>query len=287
MLTGIHFLLTYTCIYECDHCFLHCGPQAEGTFTLEQLRAVFKQIKRIPSVEMVYFEGGEAFLYYPLLIEGLRLARQSGLGAGIVTNAYWATSVDDAALWLKPLRALKLADLSISDDAFHESTEAGSPPKLALEAARKLGVPCGTICIGDDVYFRGRAAEKLTGDLPRRPCSSFTTCPHEELEQPERMHVDCHGNAHICQGVSMGNMWTAPLARLVREYNARAHPICGPLVAGGPLQLAREYGVALSDDYVDECHCCYAVRKALRDRFPEHLVPRQVYGLKPLPVQHF
>ena len=28
MLTGIHFLLTYTSLFECDHCFLHCGPAA-------------------------------------------------------------------------------------------------------------------------------------------------------------------------------------------------------------------------------------------------------------------
>lgn len=34
MLTGIHILLTYTCTRECDHCFLHCGPKQEGTFTL-------------------------------------------------------------------------------------------------------------------------------------------------------------------------------------------------------------------------------------------------------------
>jgi hypothetical protein len=51
-------------------------------------------------------------------------------------------------------------------------------------------------------------------------------------------------------------------------------------LAGGPAQLAREYGVVLESGYVDECHCCYLVRKALVDRFPEHLAPRQVYALK-------
>ena len=33
MLTGIHFLLTYSCTSECDHCFLYCSPNAKGTFT--------------------------------------------------------------------------------------------------------------------------------------------------------------------------------------------------------------------------------------------------------------
>ena len=30
MLTGIHFILTYTCNFECDHCFLYCSPKSKG-----------------------------------------------------------------------------------------------------------------------------------------------------------------------------------------------------------------------------------------------------------------
>jgi len=296
---GIHFLLTYSCTYECDHCFLHCSPAAPGTFTCEQIRKVFAEIARTATIETVYFEGGEAFLYYPLLLEGLRMAARQGLRAGIVTNAYWATSVEDAEIWLKPIKEIGIADLSISDDEFHHSREGNSPAKLALAAAHRLEIPCDTICIerpatavsletsrsrgepitGGTVRFRGRAAEKLTTGLPHRPCGGLTTCPHEELQAPERVHVDCYGNVHICQGVSMGNMWETPLSQLVREYQASQHPICGPLLARGPAMLAKKYGVELPDDFVDECHYCYAVRKALVDRFPRYLAPRQVYGL--------
>ena len=299
MLTGIHFLLTYACTNECDHCFLHCSPRARGTFTLEQLRATFAEIKRMNSIQDVYFEGGEPFLYYPLLLEGLRLASKLGLRAGVVTNGYWATTVEDAELWLRPIQEIGIADLSVSDDAFHLSTEAGSPAKQAVAAAAKLGMPRDTISIdapncgvdseggsgkgepvtGGSVLFKGRAAEKLTAGLPRRSINELTTCPHEDLDEPGRVHVDCYGNVHLCQGLSMGNMWTTPLAELVREYDARRHPICGPLVAGGPAELAKEYGVELADDFVDECHYCYTVRKALLDRFPEWLGPRQVYGI--------
>ena len=58
-LTGIHFLLSYQCTYECDHCFLYCGPESEGTFTIEQLRQVFIEIAKVESINKVYFEGGE------------------------------------------------------------------------------------------------------------------------------------------------------------------------------------------------------------------------------------
>ena len=77
----------------------------------------------------------------------------------------------------------------------------------------------------------------------------------------------------------MGNMWEAPLSSLVKSYDPESHPICGPLLRGGPALLAEEYGVKHDDGYIDECHFCYMLRRALVDRFPEYLAPRQVYGL--------
>ena len=296
MLEGIHFLLTYKCPYECDHCFLHCGPDAQGTFTLSRLRGIFKEIRRIESVSTVYFEGGEPFLFYPLMLAGLRMARRQGLAAGIVTNCYWSTTVEDATLWLKPLVSLGVTDLSVSDDAFHGGAGENSPAKLACAAATRLRIPCDTISIaapvacdcagsrkgepvtGGRVKFRGRAAERLADGLPLRAASSLRTCPYEDLADPERVHIDCYGNVHLCQGLSMGNCFQTPLSDLVASYTAASHPICGPLLDGGPAQLAMEYGVDSAEGYVDECHCCYSVRKKLMDRFPDYLTPRQVYG---------
>ncbi len=299
MLTGIHILLTYKCTNECDHCFLHCGPDREGTFTLDGLRRLFAEIARIKTVRTVYFEGGEPFLFYATLLEGLRMARAAKLQTGIVTNGYWATSLDDAVCWLRPIRELGVADLSVSDDDLHRSEGENSPPKLAYRAARKLGIRCATISIerphvvvrpnrpgakgkpviGGDVLFKGRAAEKLTAGLPSRPPEKLVSCPYEDLAEPERIHVDAFGNVHLCQGLSMGNMWATPLAKLVRNYNASKHPIAGPLVKGGPAKLADTYGVKVDAGCVDECHLCYLTRKSLVERFPEHLAPRGVYGL--------
>jgi hypothetical protein len=66
----------------------------------------------------------------------------------------------------------------------------------------------------------------------------------------------------------MGNMWQRPLSALSKEYEADSHPICGPLVKGAPALLAQEYDVNPEADYVDECHFCYPVRRALVERFP-------------------
>lgn len=298
MLTEIHLLLTYECNFECDHCFLYCGPDAEGTFTLRQVRQVLEEAAKIGTVEFVYFEGGEPFLYYPLMVEGIRMAREIGFQTGVVTNSYWATSEEDAALWLKSLAELQVADLSVSDDAFHHG-EDDSPAQRAVAAARRLGMPVDSICIeeptvevgiekdqdrgapviGGGAMFRGRAVEKLVEGLPTRRWEVLTECPYEDLREPGRVHVDPYGHVHICQGLSMGNMWETPLSKLAGTYHAQSHPICGPLLEGGPALLAREYRVDHEDEYVDECHFCYMVRRAMIDRFPQYLAPRLVYGL--------
>jgi hypothetical protein len=296
MLKGLHFLLTYECNFECDHCFLYCGPHAEGTFTLAQLRDVLDEAAKIDSVEWVYYEGGEPFLYYPVMVEGLKMARARGLKAGVVTNCYWATAAEDAKLWLGPVAEIGVDDLSVSDDAYHHGDVEVTPAKVAAAAAEDVGVPAGSICIeeptvefgvekGEPVVkggavMRGRAVEKLAEGLPTRPWEEFDECTREELRNPGRVHLDAFGHVHVCQGLSMGNMWETPLSKLVEEYEPGAHPICGPLLRGGPAELVRAYDLDLRGEYVDECHLCFLARKALIDRFPEYLAPRQVYGLE-------
>ena len=154
MLTGVHFLLTYSCDFECDHCFLYCGPHASGTFTLEQMNSVFDEIKKIGSITGVYFEGGEPFKYYPLMLEGIRIARASNLTVGIVTNAFWANSEADAELWLRPLLALGIDDLSISDDIFHQGTDGPNTAQIARKVAERMGFPAASICITEPTVER-------------------------------------------------------------------------------------------------------------------------------------
>jgi organic radical activating enzyme len=303
MLTGIHFLLTYSCNFECDHCFLYCSQDAEGTFTIGQVTGVLDEAQRMGTVNEVYFEGGEPFLFYPLLRESIQRASARGFDVGVVTNGYGANSEEDAELALGPLAEAGLKSLSISNDTFHygDETDDNASDNAAATAAgvaKRLGIDTSVICIeppsvsqrsadgedkgqpvvGGGAVFRGRAADKLTDGLPRRPWEELCECPWEDLVSPSRVHVDALGHVQICQGISMGNMWETPLSELVRDYDPHAHPVCGPLIRGGPAALARELGVKPEAGYVDECHLCYSVRRAALERYPEYLAPKQVYG---------
>ncbi|MGB9723800.1 MAG: radical SAM protein [Chloroflexia bacterium] len=289
-LRSVHLLLTYRCERECDHCFVWSSPSAEGVMGLEMVREVLAGALRMGTVRRIYLEGGEPFLYYPLMLEGMRLVALAGLENGIVTNAYWATGGEEARLWLRPLREWNLVDLTVSRDALH-GEEAG--PLLARQVAEELGIPVGEIAIaqpcGDrparegDLRFRGRAAEKLTVGLPLRPWETLRECPHEDLADPERVHLDPFGYVHLCQGLTLGNVRERPLDALFAAYRPREHPIVGPLLEGGPAALVEAYGLPHEEGYVEECHLCYRARQALRGAFPAFLGPGQMYGEKSAP----
>ena len=133
MLTGIHLLLTYMCNFECEHCFLYCSPRSKGTFTISLVKSVLDDAIKIGTVEWIYFEGGEPFLYYPLMVESIKLARELGFKIGIVTNGYWANTLEDAELWLKPFKAIGVEDFSFSDDAYHYNIEKDDFAKIGFE----------------------------------------------------------------------------------------------------------------------------------------------------------
>ena len=295
-LSGLHLLLTYECNYECDHCFVWGGPSQTGTMTLETVERILDEARALGSVEWIYFEGGEPFLYYDTLVAGVSLARESGFRVGLVSNAYWADSEAGALERLHPFAGL-VDDLSISSDAYHGKEDGVTGPDLARAAARKLGIPVDFISVAapeatnvtgsagklppgeSAVLFRGRAAEKLASRVATRPWAQFDRCPWEDLRAPERVHLDAFGNVHICQGLTMGNIFHRPMAQIFRDYDPATHPVTGPLLDGGPAELVRRYDLACRGSYSDACHLCDTSRRALRACFPQVLAPDQMYGV--------
>jgi hypothetical protein len=177
-LSGLHLLLTYACNYECDHCFVWGSPSQSGTMTIETIEHILAEAEALGTIEWIYFEGGEAFLYYQVLRSGILKAKERGFKVGIVTNAYWATADTDAVEWLQPL-AGSVDDLSISSDAYHGSDTGSNHPEIARRAARQLGIPVDFISVAEPeaadvpgaagklpagesaVLYRGRAAALL------------------------------------------------------------------------------------------------------------------------------
>ncbi|MBN1536324.1 MAG: radical SAM protein [Anaerolineales bacterium] len=297
-LTGLHILLTYQCNFECDHCFVWGSPWQSGVMTMADIRDTLQQAKETGTVNSIYFEGGEPFLYYATLLKAVRMAHEMGFDVGIVSNGYWAISQEDAQAALEPFSGL-LHDLSVSTDFFHYDEFISSQAKFSEEVARVLNIPLGTISIASpqesetcteagrgtlppgesDVMYRGRAAVNLIDKAGRSPWESFTECPYEDLVEPGRIHMDPLGNLHICQGIIIGNIREKPLKEICAEYDPQSHPIVKVILNGGPAALVTQFDLPHEKGYADACHLCYNSRLLLREHFPELLGPDQMYGV--------
>lgn len=290
-LSGLHLLLTYQCTYECEHCFVWGSPWQSGVMKLADIQHILHEASRVPSVQWIYFEGGEPTLFQPLLVAGVCLAHAAGYHVGIVTNAFWATSREDALLWLQPLRGM-VEDLSISSDCYHGDEQTATRARIAALAAKDCSLPVGTISIAppslstnssseelSPLMYRGRAAQNLAPQAVKKPWNTFTACPYEDLQQPGRVHVDPFGHLHICQGISIGNLFSQPLIEICENFTPESHPIVGPLLENGPCGLVETYHLPHEESYADACHLCDEARHQLRPRFPQILTPDQMYAV--------
>ena len=298
VISGLHLLQTYQCNFECDPCFVYSCPDAKGVMKISDIRKILNEAKQVGGIEWIYFEGGEPFLYYQTMLWGLRVAKEYGFKTGIVTNAYWATAVEDAQEWLTPISEIGISNLSISDDVYHYGENEENFASYAYEAAKNLNLPVSKIVIEDPkqylkeiewkgkpvvegrVMFKGRAVEKLVEGLPRKSWIEFDKCLDEDFSNQKRVHIDPFGYVHVCQGISMGNINQTSLKDLFTNFNPEQHPICAPILKGGPAELVREYHVEHEKGYVDECHLCYLTRLKLRKKFPNILAPDQMYGIR-------
>jgi hypothetical protein len=264
--------------------------------TLKDIGEILRQADALGTIASIYFEGGEPFLYYPIMVRGIEEAVSRGFWVGVVSNSYWATAVEDAMAWLQPLVG-RIQDLSVSSDLYHYEEALSQQVRTAQEAAAALGIPSDILSIAQPeepdavsalgqlpagesaVMYQGRAAEKLAPQAPHYAWETFTECPHEDLQEPGRVHIDPLGHVHMCHGISLGDMFRTPLTVICEAYDPDTHPVTGPLLVGGPAELARRYGVRPKEGYADACHLCYETRLALRQRFPEILAPDQMYGV--------
>ena len=87
-----------------------------------------------------------------------------GFKVGLVSNAYWANSHEDALAFLQPFGGV-IEDLTISSDLYHYSELMSMQAKHAGAAAQELHIPVGMICVAQP----GRTRRPATGPSPTRP----------------------------------------------------------------------------------------------------------------------
>jgi len=296
-LKGVHFLLTYRCDMECDHCFVWGSPEAKGVFTFNGIKNILAEAKELGTVNYVSIEGGEPFLYYPIMVKTVYEAVNLGFHVEILSNCYWAICPEDALEWLLPIAEAKDVELSLSSDLYHGENWEIREVRNAVKAANTLNIKVGVIAVKYpitevpckkeiegakvdfwELMYRGRAFSKLTEKASKKHWRELIKCPYEDFTKQERVHIDPFGYVHVCQGISIGNAWQKPFSKIIEEYNPFENPILEPLIHGGPAALVEKFNLPHDEFYADACHLCYAARYMLRNRYPNILVPNQMYG---------
>jgi len=281
-LTGVHFLMTYSCSAECEHCFVWCSPRRGGRITVQQIDAFLDELAQAPQVKTLCGEGGEPFLFLRELMHLVREGTTRGYQVSALTNAFWAVSDDAARRTLGRLRDGGLVSLGISTDCWHARSVPPERVDRALRICEEMGIKSSKMVTElREVMFRGHAAARLTACASETmPWRELAQCGKETLAEPGRVHCDRYGGLHLCQGLRIADP-AGGLARAIHGYEPSHHPVVRLLTEGGPRRLAEEaieHGFVPRDSYAGGCHLCYEARKFLRSCWPELLGPDEMYG---------
>ena len=119
-LRNIGLLLTYKCQIACPHCIIEAGPNRTEAMGAEDAlhwiteAATYRQ----GHIKLLSLTGGEPFIDIPKLNRISAAADAAGLLTSAVTNAYWATTYDEAVRVLRQAPAVRLH--AVSTDVSHQ-----------------------------------------------------------------------------------------------------------------------------------------------------------------------
>lgn len=235
----------------------------------------------------------------------------------VITNGFWATSKSVAREKLRRLKDEGLSCITFSADAFHQEYTPLGNVRIGLDAAVRIGfdtVAVDSYIVGTEnqenefntvtnrlvndlqefdtvifsqypVAFAGRAADSLVGfvsscaEMPSGKCQ-FPFWLGGDLRSPEAIEIDPEGNVTLCSGLCIGNAVRQSIAELLGNYDFSKHPLIRIIAEQGPkglVPLAKAKGHKDNQQYINECHLCYEMRKFLRKYYPDELTPDNCY----------
>ena len=273
----VGIILSYRCHSACKHCLYNCGPGWEKEpISGPALREALEAVTTWPRTPQVHFTGGEPFLFFPLLLEGVRMASQLGITSYVETSANWCLDRSDGVERFQILKDAGLKAVLISCSPFHAEK---IPPMRTLEAVHaalevfgsqgvivylpdflrvvqafdlKRPTPLsryeeefGTegarriLWQGYSIISGGRSGYQLGHIAPRRPEEALAqeTCALDIL-YAHHSHLDLYGNyiSGFCGGLSVGDWHDLPQLRL--DFSeGRYPPLIEILVERGPVGL--------------------------------------------------
>jgi hypothetical protein len=270
-------ILTYRCNSGCKHCLYNCGPCWEREpMSPDELRRALEAVTVWPRPPQVHFTGGEPFLHFPLLLQGVRWAHELGVTCYVETSASWCIDHDQAVEHFATLHDAGLQAVLISCSPFHAERIPPIRTLRAIRAALEVFGPRGTIVYlpqyveviqrfgverptplsryveeyglegarrvlwqGYGIISGGRSGYRLGHLVPRHPATAFAhaNCAGDVL-YAHHSHFDLYGDfiPNFCGGLTVGDWHDLP--RLLADFQAGRYPaLIEVLVQRGPYGL--------------------------------------------------
>ncbi|HEY46363.1 MAG TPA: radical SAM protein [Anaerolineae bacterium] len=226
----------------------------------------------------VHFTGGEPFLHFDLLLDGVRWAVERGIVNYVETSASWCIDDEEVHQRLVTLREAGLEAVLISCSPFHAEKIPPARTLRAVQASLEVFGARGTIVYqpeylqilqlfdidrptplsryeqefgaeeagrilwqGYGIISGGRAGYMLGHLVPRYAVESFaeTNCMRDLL-YAHHSHFDLYGNyiSGFCGGLPIGS-WRE-LHQILDDFRAgRYPPLIEVLIERGPYGLAK------------------------------------------------
>lgn len=293
-LKNLGLLITYKCQVACPHCVIEAGPHRKEEMMLSDAFNWIKQISSYRSgyIKVLALTGGEPFYNINHLNAISSFAEKCDLFVSVVTNAFWASTQQEAIGIFKELPSIKM--LSISTDVYHLASIPLKRIKNAIMAARECDIPYTiAICTEDEnsrdykeilnelngineedtiltaITFRaGRALQKISSSKYRKieePPISACSAGCSPIVLPDGRVIACVGPVISLESphpLVLGNLRENSLHEILDK--AEKNPILHAIRIWGPrklISIIKEAGLNkyLPKRYIKDCVCdaCY------------------------------
>lgn len=133
---------------------MNSSPAREHRLSYEQIENALRQLFA-NDIKVVVFAGGEPTLIGDDLLRAIAFCRLNGVVSRIVTNAYWASTLEAARTKCRELRDAGLDEFNVSMDDYHEPFIPLEYVKNAYNAAMELDFSAVVIanCMGPESMY--------------------------------------------------------------------------------------------------------------------------------------
>lgn len=184
-LSNVGLMLTYKCTIACPHCIVKAGPNRKEEMTLESAFNWLNQLQAFgdEQVNSISLTGGEPFYNLTHLVEIANYANKQRLIVSVVTNAYWASTKEEALRILEQCSSIQM--ISVSADISHQEFIPFENVRNAIWAAKKCGKIYNIAVAAENVESSGyiNFMDKLLDITDRENINTTITLPVGRAEK--------------------------------------------------------------------------------------------------------